>query len=83
MQNNTLQLTCYIYFLQPHLGSLYGTPSGMQSPGPHQSNFYGSGLPGSGKNQRNIWYFSLTLQSSNLLVDGQWTVNKLMPTEDQ
>lgn len=33
---------------EPHLGSLYGTPSGMQSPGPHQSNFYGSGLPGSG-----------------------------------
>ena len=33
---------------QPHLGSLYGTPSGMQSPGPHQSNFYGSGIPGSG-----------------------------------
>lgn len=33
---------------EPHLGSLYGTPSGMQSPGPHQSNFYSSGLPGSG-----------------------------------
>lgn len=33
---------------EPHLGSLYGTPSGMQSPGPHQSNFYGSGLPSSG-----------------------------------
>ncbi|KAM7430102.1 CCR4-NOT transcription complex subunit 2 [Porites harrisoni] len=33
---------------EPHLGSLYGTPSGMQSPGPHQSNFYGSGIPGSG-----------------------------------
>lgn len=33
---------------EPHLGGLYGTPSGMQSPGPHQSNFYGSGLPSSG-----------------------------------
>lgn len=37
-----------VTFSQPHLGSLYGTPSGMQSPGPHQSNFYGSGIPGSG-----------------------------------
>ena len=34
--------------MQPHLGSLYGTPSGMQSPGPHQSNFYGLGFSSSG-----------------------------------
>lgn len=33
---------------EAHLGGLYGTPSGMQSPGPHQSNFYSSGLPSSG-----------------------------------
>lgn len=39
-----------MFLLQPHLGGLYGTPSGMQSPGPHQSNFYGSGLPSSGIN---------------------------------
>ena len=38
----------FVISSQPHLGSLYGTPSGMQSPGPHQSNFYGSGIPGSG-----------------------------------
>lgn len=43
---------------QPHLGSLYGTPSGMQSPGPHQSNFYGSGIPGSG-----IYRFFFRLQN--------------------
>ena len=43
---------------QPHLGSLYGTPSGMQSPGPHQSNFYGSGIPGSG-----IYRFFVCLQN--------------------
>ena len=43
---------------QPHLGSLYGTPSGMQSPGPHQSNFYGSGIPGSG-----IYRFFFHLQN--------------------
>lgn len=33
---------------EAHLGGLYGTPSGMQSPGPHQTNFYSSGLPSSG-----------------------------------
>ena len=47
-----------VIFSQPHLGSLYGTPSGMQSPGPHQSNFYGSGIPGSG-----IYRFFFRLQN--------------------
>ena len=47
-----------VIFSQPHLGSLYGTPSGMQSPGPHQSNFYGSGIPGSG-----IYRFFVRLQN--------------------
>ena len=62
---------------QPHLGSLYGTPSGMQSPGPHQSNFYGSGIPGSGiyrfffrlRNVAGSAIDSLTLNQPTMLME--------------
>ena len=66
-----------VIFSQPHLGSLYGTPSGMQSPGPHQSNFYGSGIPGSGiyrfffhwQNLAGSALDSLTLNQPTMLME--------------
>jgi len=77
MKTPMLQMKLGVISSQPHLGSLYGSPSGMQSPGPHQSNFYGSGIPGSGfyrfffclKNLVGIALDSLTLNQPTMLME--------------
>ena len=77
MKTPVLQMQQGVISSQPHLGSLYGTPSGMQSPGPHQSNFYGSGIPGSGiyrfffrlRNVARSAVDSLTLNQPTMLME--------------